>query len=201
MFASYTANTSSVDGKSAFLDEPAQHDHVNYFQSFKRFQEKGLPTSLPAEKMAEMQHDARYVELQKEIEQLQHTKAAKGKITAAQNKLRSYRDSLSKVTLQRYQVEWVQKRRDWKVATRGKQRSEAHQQTDLLRILGQIKPERNRLARMMILDDVFSEQQRQQVIADLCSLASWDCTTIYLPGEAPINDVCPGLGCGRRMRR
>ena len=44
------ANTSSIDGRDAFFHEPAQHDHVDYFQSFAKFREKELPMSLPAEK-------------------------------------------------------------------------------------------------------------------------------------------------------
>ena len=58
------ANTSSVDGKSAFLNEPAQHDHVEFFQSFAKFREKGLPTSLPAKREATIRQDPQLLELE-----------------------------------------------------------------------------------------------------------------------------------------
>ena len=45
---SYVANT-SVSGRDAFLGEAASHDHVDFFQSFAKFREKGLPNCLPAE--------------------------------------------------------------------------------------------------------------------------------------------------------
>lgn len=101
----YIANTSSIDGKSAFFDEPAQHDYINYFQSFKRFHKKGLPTSLPAEKMAAIRKDPHFAELQNEVERLQFSKAAKREIKKAQNKVRSYQSSLASKALQVYKTE------------------------------------------------------------------------------------------------
>ncbi len=64
---SYVANTSSVCGKSAFLDEVAQHDHVDYFQSFANFREKGLPTKLPAEKEDAIRRDSQFLKLESEV--------------------------------------------------------------------------------------------------------------------------------------
>lgn len=46
---SHVANTSSVDGRSAFLNVSAQHGHIDYFQSFASSREKGLPHTLPAD--------------------------------------------------------------------------------------------------------------------------------------------------------
>lgn len=60
----YVANLSSVDGRSAFFNEPAQHDYINCFQSFKKFQEKGLLTSLPAEKKVEVRQNPCPLELE-----------------------------------------------------------------------------------------------------------------------------------------
>lgn len=67
--------------------------------------------------------------------------------------------------------------------------------TDLLEILSLVMPELGCLTRTMILDKVVSNQ----VIEDLCSLVSHDCTTLYRPGEMPINGVCPVKGCGAEM--
>ena len=59
---SYVVNTSSVCRRSTFLSEPAQHDHVNYFQSFAKFCEKGLSSKIPAEKEAAIRRDPQLVE-------------------------------------------------------------------------------------------------------------------------------------------
>jgi len=44
-------------------------------------------------------------------------------------------------------------------------------------------PERGRLTRAMISEQIIINEQRKQVVENLCSLASRDCTTIYLPDE------------------
>ncbi|KAG7415409.1 hypothetical protein Forpe1208_v006918 [Fusarium oxysporum f. sp. rapae] len=45
---SYTADTSSCDGLSAFLREKPDHRAVKYFQGLTQFRHEGLPTQLPA---------------------------------------------------------------------------------------------------------------------------------------------------------
>lgn len=192
---SYVANTSSVDGRSAFLNEPAQHDHIDYFQSFAKFREKGLPSSLPAEREAAIRRDPQLLEFLDQVRLLQTENASTSQIKAALNKARAYRVSLAKMSLQKYKIEWVQKRRDWKVITRGKKRPDDNKKTELLETLSQIMPKRGRLARTMISDQVVSDKERRQAIEDLCSLVSQDCTTLYRPGEKPINGICPVKGC------
>lgn len=39
----YVENTSSVCGRAASYNEPADHNLVDYFQSFTKLREKGLP--------------------------------------------------------------------------------------------------------------------------------------------------------------
>ncbi|KAI9764363.1 MAG: hypothetical protein M1840_008501 [Geoglossum simile] len=65
---SYVVNTSSCDGRRAFLDEAAQHDHVEYFQGFSKFREKGLPWTLPAEKEAALEKDQHLIELKNRVQ-------------------------------------------------------------------------------------------------------------------------------------
>ncbi len=64
---SYVANTSSVCGKSAFLGETAQHDHVDYFQSFAKYREKGLPSKLPAEEEDAIRRDPQFFKFENEV--------------------------------------------------------------------------------------------------------------------------------------
>ena len=62
-------------------------------------------------------------------------------------------------------------------------------------------PERGRLVKTMISDQVVSEEKRKEAIEDLCSLASQDYTTLYRPGEKPAQGLCLVAGCGRTMIR
>ena len=195
------ANTSSVAGKEAFLDEPAQHDHVDYFQSFAKFCEKGLPNSLPAEREAVIRRDLQLLELEDQATRLEKEDAAPSEIKSAKNKTRSYRVVLTKKRLQQYQLEWVRKRRDWKITTRGKERPEDDANTDLFNILSLIMPERGRLAKTVILAEAVSDSERKQILEDLYSLISQDCSVFYLPGEKPSNEVCPAKDCDLEMTR
>ena len=196
---SYVANTSSVDGRSAFLDEPTQHDHVEYFQSFASLRERGLPLFLPAEEEAAINEDENIIKLQSNVTQLKGQNAPPSEIRAAQQRVRNSRIRLARIKLKEYQLVWIQERRDWKVMTRGKERSDDNRRTDLLKILTLIMPELGRLTQTMVSDTVVSEQDRRQAIEDLFTLISRDYTVIYRPGEEPIDGACPVNGCGAKM--
>lgn len=45
----YQAHCSSIDTVSAVLDEEDQSNHIEYFQGYSQFYERGLPSELPAE--------------------------------------------------------------------------------------------------------------------------------------------------------
>jgi len=179
----------------AFLNEPAQHDHVDYFQSFAKFHEKGLSSKIPAKEEAAIRRDPQLVEFENRVHQLEDKNATCSKIKAARSKAQSYCDIITRKNLQQYQLEWVWRWRDWKVMTCRKEQPDNDVKTDLLEILSLVMPELGCLTRTMILDKVVSNQ----VIEDLCSLVSHDCTTLYRPGEMPINGVCPVKGCGAEM--
>lgn len=68
--------------------------------------------------------------------------------------------------------------------TPGQGRAEDQSQTDLSDILARVMPERGRLAKTMISDQVVSEKERKDAIKDLCSLASLDCNTVFGPGKS-----------------
>lgn len=184
---SYVANTSSVDGRSAFFNEPVQYDHVDYFQSFAKYREKSLSSSLPAEMEAVIRRDPQLLDLEDQIQRLRTGNGTASETKATQNKARNYHASLVKKRLQQYQLEWVRDRRDWKVMIYGKERSEDKAQTDLVEILSQLMPECGCLAKTMISDTVVSEEERHQAIEDLCSLVFQNTSISYRPGEKPIN--------------
>ena len=198
---SYVANTSSVDGKGAFLDEPAQHNHVSYFQSFAKFCEKGLPTCLPAEREAAVKQDPGLLALENRATHLKRDGVSPPDVRAAKNKARTYRYSLMSKALAQYQHEWVRERRDWKVLTRGKGRLESDATSDLLETMSLILPERGRLAKAMVSQEEASDESHRQTMRDLYSLISRDYSVVYRPGEEPVDGLCPVGGCDVEMDR
>ena len=195
------ANTSSVCGRSAFLGEAAQHDHVDYFQSFAKFRERGLPSKLPAKEERAIRQDPQLLTFESEVLRLKRERTPASEIKAAESKSRACRARLGRKRLQQYKFEWVRERRDWKVKTGGMERPDDEAKTDLLDILSRVMPERGRLATTMISDRVVSEGGRKEAIEDLRSLASQDCTTLYRPGEQPVEGLCPVANCGQNMIR
>lgn len=198
---SYVANLSSVDGKSAFLREKPQHDHIQHFQSFARFREPGLITELPAEEKAAVDQDPRLLALKNQIAQLRGEKANHDDIRAAKAALRNLHRKISRKRLEQYQLDWVKRRRDWKVLTRGKERADDDVKRDLSEILAVIMPEYSRLVRTMISSAVVSHEERKQAVQDLCTLVARDCTTLYRPDEEPVNGMCPVNNCTQAMKR
>ena len=93
---SYVANTSAVCGKSTVLNQNAQDNHVDYFQSFAKFREKGLPTKLPAEKEDAIRRDPQFLEFESEVQRLKRQRAPTCDMKAAESKARVYRASLTK---------------------------------------------------------------------------------------------------------
>lgn len=174
---------------------------MDYFQSFAKFHESGLPSKLPAREEAAISQHPQFLALEAEVHRLKNEYGSPSQIQAAIGKARACRLRLTRKRLQQYKLEWVRERRDWKVMTRGEGRAEDQSQTDLSDILARVMPERGRLAKTMISDQVVSETERKDAIKDLCSLASLDYTTVYRPGEEPAQGMCPVESCSRAMNR
>ena len=141
------------------------------------------------------------VRLEEDMTRLKHENASPSDIKIARTNARSLRASLMKKSLKRYQLEWVQERRDWKVITRGKKRAEDDINIDLSDILCIIMPERRRLARIMISDQVVTAEERKRAVQDLYTFIPPDCTTLYRPGEEPIGGICPVDGCEKGLTK
>ena len=197
----YVANTSSVDGKRAFLHEVAQHDHVDYFQSFAKFCGRGLPTSLPAAQSTAVRQDPQLLALTDQVSQLIKENAPASDLKTAKSKAHSCHSKLIKKALKEYQLEWVKNRRDSKILTRGKVQPDTGIQPDLLHIMSLIFPECRRLAQAMIAKEKASDEERRQIRKDLYSLISRDYLVVYLPGEEPVDGFCPVATCGVEISR
>jgi Protein of unknown function (DUF3435) len=103
---SYVANTSSCDGKRAFLDQESQHDHVEYFQGFSKFREMGLPHALPAEIEASLEYDLKLVGLNNHLQQLITKGAAVKEVKRAKTQVRTCYERLKNAKLREYQDRW-----------------------------------------------------------------------------------------------
>jgi hypothetical protein len=104
---SYIANVSSVDGQAAFLDESAKISYIEYLQGVRRFQEKGLPSKLPAEIEHTISENVEVLELEYQVRRLVKGSADEVKISNAKSKLRLRRRQLRNDTLCQYREEWV----------------------------------------------------------------------------------------------
>ncbi|KAL8788271.1 MAG: hypothetical protein Q9213_001791 [Squamulea squamosa] len=197
----YMANTSSVDGRSAFYNEPAQHDHVEYFQSFAGFREVGLPTTLPTEREMALQQHKEYRDLRSQISQLKQESDSSSIVRALQRQSNQYLEKARKHALKEYINEWVDQRRRAKQQNKGSIDPIGSGTTDLEESLELIMPERRRLAITMTSERDVSTEERRNAVQDLYTLATRDCTVLYRPGEEPIGGRCPAKDCGIELER
>jgi len=144
--------------------------------------------------------DPQLLAVQSDVQRLQDEDASFDDVKAAKNRVRNLHRVLAKRHLEQYQLDWVQKRRDWKVITRGKGRPDDLVKTDVSEIFATIMPEHGRLARTMISTTVVSHEERKQAVKDLYTLVSRDCTTLYQPGEEPLDGNCPVKSCSKPMK-
>lgn len=193
---SYVANCSSVDGQSAFLDEEADHSHIDFFQSLARFREKGLPCDLPLKLEHELQMDPGLVSWNDKVRDLEGPA-----LNEAKRKRASYLKTLKKTALRQYQDQWVQQRRDWKILTRGREQPNDPCKTDITRHMFLLMPERGRLAQKLTSETMLSPAQTRSAMRDMFSLCCRADPVVYLPGLEPVNDACPVQCCKLRMDR
>ena len=198
---SYVANCSSVDGQAAYLGESTDHRHVDYFQSLEKFREQGLPCELPAHLAESLGGDSRLVELENEVQALAGKGGASTALREAKSRRDGYRKSLKRAALRQHQEKWIRERRDWKILTRGKERSGDTYKTDLVQSLCLLIPERGRLAQVMASDEPLAPPVMWLAMQDLYSLCTRDLTILYLPGHEPLDNACPVKCCRQKLNR
>jgi len=185
----------------AFLGEEADHREVDYFQGMEQFREQGLPYQLPAAERDKLQDHPILSELQQNLQTLKLRGAPSSAISEAKSQLATYRIALERETLCKYQKQWIQDRRVWKILTRGKERAKDVCKNDLFQHLCLLRPERGRLARMMDSEEPLSLVDHWQAIRDMQSLITQDFTVLYLPGHEPVKDACPVSCCRLDLER
>jgi len=184
------ANTSSANGKRAFLDEEPNHEAVDHFQGLEQFREEGLPQRLPAQKEAEMSRHPEVTLIEQQLEHCDseiHRDELRREIVNLLKRLKS-------LALKQYQKAWIKEQRDLRILTRGKLTTGGDPTEE--HILISLYPERQRISVFMKLDEGLTDIQMRQAGIDLYSLCTRDCTAVYRPGEEPtIDDKCPVCGC------
>ncbi|KAL4861011.1 hypothetical protein BDV12DRAFT_191363 [Aspergillus spectabilis] len=102
----YQAHCSSIDTVGAVLDEEDQSDHIEYFQGYVQYYERGLPGELPAEIKGIESFAQNHDEDSLKKKNLEYRKAL------VRHRL---------FELKQYQNRWVQEKRDQKIINRGKE--------------------------------------------------------------------------------
>ena len=196
---SYVANTSSVDGQAAFLSEQVDHSHIEYFQGLEKFREPGLPCKLPAHLKESLRHDSRRLELESEVQQYASKNSAN--LTESKKRLASYLRTLHSKTLREYQEAWIQRRRDWKIETRGKEQAHEPDRTDLVESLCLLFPEHARLAQRLASDELLTAETKWLAMEDLYTLCTRDSPVLYLPHCQPVKGRCPVECCQLELQQ
>ncbi|KAF7134197.1 hypothetical protein CNMCM5793_005925 [Aspergillus hiratsukae] len=191
----YLANCSSVDVVNALIGRPADHTHIEYFQGYGQFHEHGLPRRLPIEEEHKIDADPQLIAKATEIQNAESDEDAK-------RLKRDYSILKRKVyssAFQRYQTEWVQNQRDWKVLTRGRERPDHAEQTAEKQAQCKLMPELGRLAAVMSSNESLSFDEKVVVVKDLYTQCLRDFDVVYCPGEEPVEGRCPVKSCGKSL--
>ncbi|KAJ5917592.1 hypothetical protein N7466_011146 [Penicillium verhagenii] len=163
----YLLHCSSIDTVSAVLGEEEQSDHIEYFQGFERFHERGLPGELTAEIEASIRQEPELVDRKFRIEQLESSNSDRESIAA--EKL-SYRKALLRLRLtglKQYQSRWIQERRDQRILSRGKEEPAFTENDVCMRAQSLLMPEIARISPLMSSDRELSADEMLLFVEDL----------------------------------
>ncbi|KAJ5268057.1 hypothetical protein N7524_006097 [Penicillium chrysogenum] len=190
----YQAHCSSIDTVGAVLDEEDQSDHIEYFQGYVQYYERGLPGELPAEIKESILEKPDMVEMRAQIDSF----AQNHDENRLKNKKLEYRKALVRhrlFELRQYQTRWAQEKRDRKVINRGKEEP-THSENDIrARTQMLIMPEVARIATAMSSTKELSFDEKLLFVEDLQTQCLRDFDVVYLPNESPVHGLCPVKGC------
>ena len=196
----YQAHCSSIDTVSAVLDEENQPDHIEYFQGYVQFYERGLPGELTAETKESILDKPDMVEIRDRIKFFEQSRDEK----SLKNGKLEYRKALVRhrlFELKQYQNRWVQEKRDQKILNRGKEEPMPLENDIRTRAQMLIMPEAARIATAMSCAKVLSFDEKLLLVQDLQTQCSRDFDVVYLPNESPIQGLCPAKGCQINISR
>jgi hypothetical protein len=144
------------------------------------FREQGLPDKLPVDRKKSLteslKRDPRVLELEQEVQRLEEVQADRATLAKAKRKVAQYRGSQRQKALVAYQEEWVRRRRELKILSRGKLPVTDMSGSDQRQSLCLLVPARGRLATWMASDAPLSPTEMWQALRDLHSLLVQDST-------------------------
>ncbi len=140
-------------------------------------------------------------QLESELRRLTRGPADKVEISTAKSKVSLRRKQLREDALRLYREEWVRKRKDWTIVSRGKEPPKDPIKTEIVQDLFRVMPERARVAEMMTTMRLLSADGRLKAVEDLLSLCTRDVEVMYRPKEVPINGECPVQSCRLPMEK
>ncbi|KAI2741899.1 hypothetical protein DTO013E5_5321 [Penicillium roqueforti] len=162
----YQAHCSSMDTVSAVLDEADQSDHIEYFQGYVQFYERGLPSELPAEVKKSILEKPDMVRMRDRIDLFERGHDA----NSLKHEQLEYRKALVRhrlSELKQYQNRWVREKRDQKIINRGKEEPR-HLENDICtRAQMLIMPEVARIATAMSCTKELSFDEKLLFVQDL----------------------------------
>jgi hypothetical protein len=190
----YQAHCSSIDTVSAVLDEEDQSDHIEYFQGYSQFYERGLPSELPAEIKESILGKPEIAEIRARIQQFEQSHDRE----SLKFERLKYREALVRqrlFELKQYHNRWVREQRDQKILNRGKEGPLHWEKNIQTHAQSLIMPEIPRIAMWMSCTRELSFDEKLLFVQDLQAQCTRDFDVVYLPNESPIQGVCPAKGC------
>jgi hypothetical protein len=103
--------------------------------------------------------------------------------------------------LKEYQACWVRERRDQRILNRGKEERLILKNDVCTRAQALIMPEISRIATLMSCTRDLSFDEMLLFVQDLQSQCARDFDVVYLPGESPVEGLCPARGCQKEIAR
>ncbi|KAK6813238.1 hypothetical protein RU639_010941 [Aspergillus parasiticus] len=190
-------------------------DHIEYLRGVSKYRAIGHPRHLPAERQHAIGKHKDLCELERRLNKLriQETSGESShqgtvdesdvdnvdddasfamKLTAKQIQVLKTRPHQSE--LAKYREEWVQRRVEAQVRAGGKA-PETIVYNDVVHCLFKAQPDRQRIAKMMPMDDYLSYQDMLCVVESLLAYYTKDYDVFYHPGEEPVNGRCPVGNC------
>ncbi|KAL4861637.1 hypothetical protein BDV12DRAFT_190940 [Aspergillus spectabilis] len=196
----YVAHITRVDTVNSLLGNEPDTRLADYFQGFGQFNERGLPSELPAEWLIELQYGPTLMEIDREIEVAKACGSAK-EIKNLEKRKKNEQKKMYTAELKKFQVEWVQKRQEWNIMTRGKLSPDVTERITKKRALCNVMPELGRLVKRMSSDKPLTFDDKLQVTKDLHALSTRDDDVVYLPGGEPVDGCCPASTCGASINQ
>ncbi|KAI3240761.1 hypothetical protein DTO012A7_2460 [Penicillium roqueforti] len=191
----YLLHCSSIDTVSAVLGEEEHSSHIEYFQGFERFYERGLPGELPAEIEASILQTPEVVDIRHRIKQLEASNSDKNVTAAEKLNYRKILIRLRLASLKEYQNRWVREKRDQRILNRGKSELVISENDVSTRAQSLLMPELAHISTLMSSDRELSFDEMLLFVDDLKTYCERDSDVAYLPRESPIQDRCPARDC------